>query len=122
MYTYNIIYVYMYDIVQGGYMNTNIDHPNAPAAKQISAQRLMQIKAEIAKLKQKVEHGGGVQLALVDRLERYSNSVKRDLLQRQKRPITVSKEKYYSAGRQAGEVQQHAQDESGNMTCILLLI
>ena len=36
-------------------MNNNIDHPNAPAAKQISAQRLLQIKAEIAKLKQKVD-------------------------------------------------------------------
>ena len=60
-------------------MNNNIDHPNAPAAKQISAQRLMQIKAEIAKLKQKVEHGGGVKLALVDRLERYSNKLKTNL-------------------------------------------
>jgi hypothetical protein len=60
-------------------MNNNIDHPNAPAAKQISAQRLMQIKAEIAKLKQKVEHRGGVKLALVDRLERYSNKLKTNL-------------------------------------------
>ena len=60
-------------------MNNNIDHPNAPAAKQISAQRLMQIKAEIAKLKQKVEHRGGVKLALVDRLERYSDKLKTNL-------------------------------------------
>jgi len=55
----------------GGYMNPDIDHPNAPlqAKAPIPHAKLLQIKAEIKKLKQKAMLGDGVKLALVNKLE-----------------------------------------------------
>jgi len=54
----------------GGYMNPNIDHPNAPAeAKEPSPAKLALIKKEIAKLKARAANGDGVKLALVNKLE-----------------------------------------------------
>jgi len=64
----------------GGYMNPDIEHPNAPPAeKQISHQRLMQVKAEIAKLRNKAQAGDGVKLAMVNKLEAYSNKLQTKL-------------------------------------------
>jgi hypothetical protein len=55
----------------GGYMNPDIDHPNAPAAAKapLPPAKLAQIKAEIKKLKEKAMMGDGVKLALVNKLE-----------------------------------------------------
>jgi hypothetical protein len=53
----------------GGYWNENIDHPNA-VTKQPSPAKLKQIKAEIAKLKQRAAAGdGGIKLAMINKLE-----------------------------------------------------
>ena len=53
----------------GGYWNENIDHPNA-VEKQPSPAKLKQIKAEIAKLKQRAAAGdGGIKLAMINKLE-----------------------------------------------------
>jgi len=55
----------------GGYMNPDIEHPNAPLAAKAppSHAKLLQIKAEIKKLKEKAEIGDGVKLAMVNKLE-----------------------------------------------------
>jgi len=50
-------------------MNPDIEHPNAPAAKAPSPQKLKLIKAEIAKLKASAAQGHGVKLAMVNKLE-----------------------------------------------------
>lgn len=53
----------------GGYWNENIDHPNA-VEKQPSPAKLKQIKAEIAKLKQRAAAGdAGIKLAMINKLE-----------------------------------------------------